>query len=134
MKKYFIIAASLFISIVGYSQTVLVTGFTPFGGEKINPSFEAVKGLPNEIDGAKIIKKELPVTFKGSVKKLDDLIVEYKPDIVISVGEAGGRADISVERVAINIDEAHIPDNNGYQPHESQISPHGENAKEFQYG
>jgi len=128
MKKYFIIAVTLFISTFGYSQTVLITGFAPFGGEKINPSFEAVKGLPNEIDGAKIIKKEIPVDFHGSVKELDKLIIKYSPDIVINVGEAGGRSAVSVERVAINVDDARIADNDGYQPHESKISPKGDVA------
>lgn len=126
--KFFIIAASLFVSVLAYSQTVLVTGFTPFGGEKINSSYEAVKNLPDDIGGAKIIKKEIPVTFKGSVEELEKLIAEYNPDIVINVGEAGGRSSVSVERVAINIDEARIPDNDGYQPHETKILSEGEVA------
>ncbi|MFT4694387.1 MAG: pyroglutamyl-peptidase [Francisella sp.] len=128
MRKFFIIVMTLFISVFVYSKTVLITGFTPFGDEKINPSFEAVKGLPNKIKGAKIIKKEIPVTFKGAAEKLDSLIKEYNPDVVISVGEAGGRSDISIERVAINVDDARIPDNDGYKPHESKISNQGDNA------
>lgn len=81
-------------------QAVLVTGFSPFGGEKINPSWQAVKQLPDSIEGVKVIKRQIPVTFKGSVNELDKLIKEYNPDVVIAIGEAGGRAAISIERVA----------------------------------
>ncbi|MDE5033778.1 pyroglutamyl-peptidase I, partial [Francisella tularensis subsp. holarctica] len=73
------------------AQTVLVTGFAPFGGENINPAWQAVKQLPDSIDGAKIIKKQIIVSFKGSVNDLDKLIEKYKPDVIIEVGESGGR-------------------------------------------
>ena len=80
MKK---ILLSIFIllafAVSANSQTVLITGFAPFGGEKINPSWQAVKQIPDNIDGAKIIKKQLPVSFKGSVDRLDSLIKEYNP-------------------------------------------------------
>lgn len=107
---------------------VLITGFEPFGGEKINPSFEAVKMLQDKIAGADIIKYSLPVIFGKSVEKLQELIEAENPDVVICVGQAGGRFDITVERVAINLDDARIADNDGNQPVDEKIFEDGENA------
>ncbi|SES96567.1 pyroglutamyl-peptidase I [Anaerobranca gottschalkii] len=107
---------------------VLVTGFEPFGGEKLNPSYEAVKLLEDNIDGAEIIKGVIPVVFKRSINELEKLINLYQPEIVILVGQAGGRYDITVERVAINIDDARIPDNDGNKPVDEKIFADGENA------
>jgi pyroglutamyl-peptidase len=110
------------------AMKVLITGFAPFGGEKINPSNEAVKMLPDKIDGAVIIKKELPVVFVKSINILDKYIKEYDPDIIICVGQAGGRTGLSVERVGINIDDARIPDNDKFQPIDEKIFKDGDNA------
>lgn len=107
---------------------VLITGFDPFGGEKINPSYEAVKLLDNKINGAIVIKRELPTVFNKSIEKLNKIIEEESPDIVICVGQAGGRFNISIERVAINIDDARIPDNEGNEPIDSKIFGNGDNA------
>lgn len=107
---------------------VLVTGFEPFGGEKINPALEAVKKLEDNIAGAKIVKAEIPTVFKKSIEKLEELIEKEKPDIVICVGQAGGRSEITIERVAININDARIPDNEGNQPIDEPIFKDGENA------
>lgn len=107
---------------------VLVTGFEPFGGEKINPSLEAVRMLPEEISGAEIVKASIPVVFGKSITKLDELIEKEKPQVVICVGQAGGRFELSIERVAINIDDARIPDNDGNQPIDEKIFEDGENA------
>ena len=107
---------------------VLVTGFEPFGGEKINPSFEAVKLLPDSIDGVSIIKRQVPTVFRKSIEELKRLIEEIKPDVVLCVGQAGGRSEISIERVAINIDDANIKDNEGNQPVDEIIFEDGENA------
>lgn len=107
---------------------VLVTGFEPFGGEKINPSLEAVKMLPETIAGADIIKASIPVVFGKSIEKLDELIEKERPQVVICVGQAGGRFELSVERVAINIDDARIPDNAGNQPVDEKIFEDGEAA------
>ncbi|AMM54500.1 pyroglutamyl-peptidase I [Pyrococcus kukulkanii] len=100
---------------------VLVTGFEPFGNEKINPSWEAVKLLPDEIEGATVVKKLLPVTFNGVRRILPELILKEKPDVVISTGLAGGRPTITVERVAINIMDSTMPDNEGYKPEDEPI-------------
>ncbi|MBB6063033.1 pyroglutamyl-peptidase [Thermosipho japonicus] len=107
---------------------ILITGFEPFGGEKINPSFEAVKKLPNNIDNAQIIKTSIPTVFRKSIEVLEQLIVKEQPDIVICVGQAAGRYEITVERVAINIDDANIPDNEGNNPKDKVIFEDGENA------
>lgn len=107
---------------------VLVTGFDPFGGEKINPAWEAVNALPNEVDGVEVIKVQIPTVFKKSAQKLFEAIESVKPDAVICVGQAGGRFDFNVERVAINVDDARIPDNEGKQPIDVKIFEDGENA------
>ncbi|ASJ02075.1 pyroglutamyl-peptidase I [Thermococcus profundus] len=100
---------------------VLVTGFEPFGGEKINPSWEAVKSLPDEIEGAEVLKHRLPVTFRGVREILPRLIVETRPDVVILTGQAGGRPNITVERVAINVMDSTMPDNEGYKPEDEPV-------------
>lgn len=107
---------------------ILITGFEPFGGESINPSYEAIKLLPDSINDAQIIKRQVPTVFRKSIEELEKLIKEFNPDIVISVGQAGGRAEISIERVAINIDDANIKDNEGNQPVDETIFEDGENA------
>ena len=107
---------------------VLITGFDPFGGEPINPAWEAVKRLPDNIDGVEIVKLQIPTVFKKSAKKLFENIDTVKPDVVICVGQAGGRYEFCVERVAINLDDGRIPDNEGYQPVDVKVFEDGENA------
>ncbi|MBF1307703.1 MAG: pyroglutamyl-peptidase I [Parvimonas micra] len=107
---------------------ILVSGFDPFGGEKINPAIESVKLLPDEIKGAKIIKVEIPTVARKSLKKLEEVIEIEKPDVVINVGQAGGRTDISVERVGINMDDFRIKDNEGNQPIDEKIAKDGPDA------
>ena len=107
---------------------ILVTGFEPFGKEKINPALEAVKKLDNKINGAKIVKTKIPTVFREAIKKLEKEIEKEKPDIVICVGQAGGRSKITVERVAINIDDATIKDNEGNKPLDNKIFKDGKNA------
>lgn len=107
---------------------ILVSGFDPFGGEKINPAIESVKLLPDEIKGAKIIKLEIPTVARKSLKKLEEVIEIEKPDVVINVGQAGGRTDITVERVGINMDDFRIKDNEGNQPIDEKIAKDGPDA------
>lgn len=107
---------------------VLVTGFDPFGGEKVNPALEAVKMLPNSLTGIEIFKRELPTVFHLSIDTLKKHITEVNPDAVICVGQAGGRYAICPERVAINIDDARIGDNCGNQPIDKTIIEGGETA------
>ena len=106
---------------------IIVTGFDPFGGEKINPSIECVKALP-EVEGVELIRLELPTVFKESAKRLNEAINEVKPDAVLSVGQAGGRSGITMERIAINVDDARIPDNSSQQPIDEVIQRDGEAA------
>ena len=107
---------------------ILITGFDPFGGEKINPAWEAVNALPDEVDGVEVIKVQIPTVLKKSAQKLFETIDTVKPDAVICVGQAGGRFDFNVERIAINVDDARIPDNEGKQPIDVKIFEDGENA------
>ena len=107
---------------------ILITGFTPFGGEGINPAYEAVKLLQSKIAGAEIIKAEIPTVFNKSIECLEKVIEKENPDIVICVGQAGGRYEISIERVAINVDDARIPDNENNSPVDEKVFEDGENA------
>jgi hypothetical protein len=107
---------------------ILVTGFNPFGEDKINPAIESVKKLPDEIKGVKIIKLEIPTVYMKSLEKIDEAIKEYNPDVILSIGQAGGRPDITVERVGINVDDYRIKDNEGNQPIDTKIYDDGENA------
>lgn len=107
---------------------VLITGFDPFGGEKVNPALEAVKALPDNIAGAEVIKIEIPTVFRKSLERIEENIIKHNPDIVISVGQAGGRFGVTPERVAINIDDARIEDNEKNQPLDITIFEDGENA------
>lgn len=94
---------------------ILVTGFDPFGGEKINPALEAVKKLPHEIAGAEVIALEIPTVFHRSLHVIEEAIKETDPDVILSIGQAGGRFELSIERIGINVDDARIPDNEGNQ-------------------
>ena len=107
---------------------ILVTGFDPFGGEKINPALEAVKGLADTIQGAEIKKLEIPTVFGKSADVVKAAIEDFKPDYVLNIGQAGGRFAISPERVAINVDDARIADNEGNQPIDVAIKEDGEAA------
>ena len=107
---------------------ILVTGFDPFGGEKVNPALEAVKSLPSVIHGAEIRWVEIPTVFYQSAEVLEAEIVRYQPNVVLCIGQAGGRTSLTPERVAINQDDARIPDNQGNQPIDTPIRLDGEAA------
>lgn len=97
--------------------TVLLTGFDPFGGDAANPSGEAVHLVASRWTGPEVlVTAVLPVTFAGAAARLRALMDEHRPDVVIAAGLAGGRAAIGVERVAVNLVDARIPDNDGDQP------------------
>lgn len=104
---------------------ILVAAFDPFGGEKINPALEAVKLLDNEIAGAEIIKLEIPTVFHKSADTMRKKALEVKPDMILCVGQAGGRFALTPERVAINQDDARIEDNEGNQPIDAPIQEDG---------
>lgn len=107
---------------------LLLTGFDPFGKDKINPAIETVKKVPDEISGLQIAKLEIPTVFFKSVEKIHKAILSEKPDFILNIGQAGGRYGITPERVAINFDDARVPDNEGQQPKEKLIHDDGENA------
>lgn len=106
-------------------KKILVTGFDPFGGEQINPALEAIKRLPTLINDTQIVTYEIPTVFHKSGRLLQDYLLKEQPDAVLLVGQAGGRSAISLERVAINMDDARIPDNEGNQPIDEVINPQG---------
>ncbi|MGM9646891.1 MAG: pyroglutamyl-peptidase I [Eubacteriales bacterium] len=92
---------------------ILLTGFAPFGGEPINPSYEAIKLLPDYLDGHQLIKREMPVSYDASPSLLTWMVDHYRPDAVVCVGQAGGRTAITPEYVAINLKHGAMPDNSG---------------------
>jgi len=103
-------------------QKVLITGFEPFGGERLNPSWEVVKQLNDmELVGTRIVARQLPCVFGAALEALNAAIDEVQPVMVLAIGQAGGRTDITIERVAINVDDARIPDNQGQQPVDEPI-------------
>ncbi|GAA2672611.1 MULTISPECIES: pyroglutamyl-peptidase I [Actinosynnema] len=94
--------------------TVLITGFEPFGGERTNPSWDAVRELAER--DPSLIAVELPCAFDASARALREAVERHRPDLVVCVGQAGGRSGVTPERVAINLADARIPDNDGEQP------------------
>lgn len=106
-------------------MNILITGFEPFGHETVNPSYQAVKRLPDQIGEARLFKAEIPVTFADSGPTLEEAIARCQPDWVICVGQAGGNAGIALERVAINVQDCSAPDNSGAHPEDHPIAPDG---------
>lgn len=104
---------------------ILVTGFDPFGGESVNPAWEAVSRLPETINGAEVVRMLIPTSFERAPQKILEKVRECRPDYVISVGQAAGRTAITPERIAINMMSASIPDNDGEQPTEQKIEDNG---------
>lgn len=97
-------------------KTLLITGFDPFGGEKINPSFEAVKRLPERIGEYNIIKLCVPTSFEKASKTVIAKAEESDADVIVCVGQAGGRKGVTPEVIGINLRDARIPDNDGAMP------------------
>jgi pyroglutamyl-peptidase len=109
--------------------TILLTGFAPFGGETVNPSWQAVRQLHGRhVGGHRIVARQLSVEFGTALHELRAAIRETRPALVLCVGQAGGRAALSLERVAINVDDARIPDNAGAQPVDAPIVAGGPDA------
>ncbi|MDI6601518.1 MAG: pyroglutamyl-peptidase I [Thermoanaerobacteraceae bacterium] len=105
---------------------ILLTGFEPFGGEKVNPSALAVKELAGKVvNGFEIVTGEIPVVTQKCIDETIKLIKEHSPVAVVNVGQAGGRMEISVEKVAINVKDYRIPDNEGNQMRFASIAEDG---------
>ncbi|MDD5842130.1 MAG: pyroglutamyl-peptidase I [Solobacterium sp.] len=107
---------------------LLLTAFDPFGGEKINPALEAVKLVKDKIGDVEVVKQEVPTVFVKSVNTVKEAIEREKPDVVLCIGQAGGRFDLTPEKVAINFDDARIQDNEGNQPVNQPIFEDGDTA------
>ncbi len=107
---------------------LLLTAFDPFGGESVNPALEAVKLVADRIGDIDIVKLEVPTVFRKSIETVVAAMEREKPDYVLCVGQAGGRFGITPERVAINLDDARIKDNEGNQPIDAPIFEDGEPA------
>jgi len=113
---------------VGHPR-ILVTGFDPFGGATVNPSWTAVHLLHGRvIAGHEVVGAQLPTEFGRSLEVLRELMGLHRPRLVLCTGQAGGRSAISLERVAINVNDARIPDNRGLQPIDTPVVPGAPNA------
>ncbi|QNS03944.1 pyroglutamyl-peptidase I [Streptomyces xanthii] len=105
---------------------VLLTGFEPFGGETVNPSWQAASLVAaSPPDGLDVTAVRLPCVFGDALDALRDALARTRPELVVCLGQAGGRAGVTVERVAINVDDARIPDNAGAQPIDVPVVPGG---------
>jgi len=104
---------------------ILLTAFDPFGGADINPALEAVKLVSETLPGVEILKLEVPTVFGKSIETVTEAIDRQQPDAVLCIGQAGGRPDLTPERIAINIDDARIPDNEGRQLLDTPVVPGG---------
>jgi pyroglutamyl-peptidase len=106
-------------------KKLLITGFDPFGGETVNPAWEAVKKLPDRITDYTLYKLEIPTVFGLAAETVLAKATDFQPDVILCIGQAGGRAAVTPERIAVNIRDARIPDNAGNQPGGEQIAPDG---------
>ena len=103
---------------------LLITGFDPFGGETVNPSWEAVSRLPDSVGHYRLTKLQIPTVF-GLAADTVLAAAQDGPDVILCVGQAGGRDAVTPERIAVNMASAAIPDNAGNQPVEAPILPGG---------
>lgn len=107
---------------------ILITGFQPFGGQRVNPAWEAVRKLPDVLGDKVLWKLEIPVTFGGAFDAVEAKAAEIDPDVILCVGQAGGRDAVTPERIAVNLQDASIPDNAGNQPVDLPVVADGANA------
>lgn len=107
---------------------ILVTAFEPFGNENLNPALEILKSLPDQILGHSILKLKIPTVRFKSVNAIIGMIRQHQPDIVLSLGQAGGRSDITFERVGINVDDYGIGDNEQNMPIDEKVVDNGPDA------
>ena len=104
---------------------LIITGFDPFGGEAVNPSWEAVRRLPDTVGDYRLTRLEIPTRFALAAETVLTAAIADTPDVILCVGQAGGRSAITPERIAINLADARIPDNGGFQPRELPVEPGG---------
>lgn len=104
---------------------LIITGFDPFGGETVNPAWEAVRRLPDSVGGFRLTRLQIPTLFAHAAQHVLEAAQADAPDVILCVGQAGGRSAVTPERIAINLNDARIPDNGGFQPSEQLIDPDG---------
>lgn len=104
---------------------LIITGFDPFGGETLNPAWEAVKALPDTLGSFRLTRLEIPTVFEKAARTVLAAAEADPADVILCVGQAGGRAAVTPERIAINLSDARIMDNEGNQPVEKPIDPEG---------
>ena len=109
-------------------KRLLITGFGPFGGDRVNPALQAVQALPETIGKWELYKREMPVSFRGAPRALSDAIAEVEPDAVLMIGVAASRGMVTPERQGVNEMAARIPDNEGNQPQNEPVIPGGPEA------
>ena len=107
---------------------ILLAAFDPFGGDTVNPAQKAVEAVSDHIAGAEIVKIIVPTVFDKSIDTVYEAMKREQPDVTFCIGQAGGRYELTPERVAINLNDARIPDNEGKQPLDQKIFEDGENA------
>ena len=103
------------------TKKLLITGFDPFGGERINPAWEAVKSLPDKIGEVELTKLQIPTIFEAAARTVLEAAEKFMPDVILCIGQAGGRKAITPELVGINLREASIPDNAGNKPVDTPV-------------
>lgn len=106
-------------------RKLLITGFDPFDGETINPSWEAVRRLPECIGEYELYKLQIPTVFGLAAERVLEFAGQIRPDVILCIGQAGGRGAVTPERIGINMRSARIPDNAGNQPQEARIVANG---------
>lgn len=106
-------------------KKLLITGFDPFGGAAVNPSWMAVSRLPDQVGEYALCKLEIPTVFGKAARVVLEKAGEFDPDVIICVGQAGGRASVTPERIAVNIRDARIYDNEGNQPRGEFVAEDG---------
>ena len=106
-------------------KKLLITGFDPFGGEAVNPSWEAVRQLSEEIGSYRLTRLQIPTVFEKAAQTVLDVAAQLNPHVILCIGQAGGRSAVTPEAVAINLREARIADNEGVQPINTPVVPEG---------
>lgn len=106
-------------------RKLLITGFDPFGGQSINPAWEAVKSLPDMVGDFALCKLMIPTVYAEAPRAVLEKAASWQPDVILCIGQAGGRAAVTPERIAVNIRDARIPDNGGNQPVGQFVDPQG---------
>lgn len=102
-------------------KKLLITGFDPFGGASVNPSWEAVKSLPDIVGEFELCKLGIPTIFSYAAEQVLEKAATFQPDVILCVGLAGGRDAVTPERIAVNIRDARVPDNRGVQPRGARV-------------